>query len=114
MFWGRAMAAKGVTEVAWNEAFPLVQNLMEEAPALYPPRYRVRRFPDAGMLAELARRGVCRDGAGGGDAGASARRRGKHCRLLTPHLKTGRTHPLHHDRSSKRSPIRRGDESCSS
>jgi hypothetical protein len=63
---GRAVGTKGATEVPWTEAFPLVQHLMEEAPDLYPPRYRVRSFPDANTLAELARRGVRREVAGGG------------------------------------------------
>jgi hypothetical protein len=47
---------KRTIHVAWDDAFPLVRHLMEEVPLLYPVRYRVERFPDADLLAELERR----------------------------------------------------------
>jgi hypothetical protein len=59
---GRATGAKSLTEVAWQEAVPLVCDLMEELPDIYPPRYRVRRFPDAATLLELQHRGIRREG----------------------------------------------------
>jgi hypothetical protein len=54
---GRAIGSKRSIEVAWDSASPLVRDLMEEVPDLYPLRYRAGRFPDAAVLAELERRG---------------------------------------------------------
>jgi hypothetical protein len=50
---GRAVGTKRITTVPWEQATPLLSLLMEELPDLYPPRYRVRRFPDEATLAEL-------------------------------------------------------------
>lgn len=55
---GRATGSRGSIEVAWNEAFPFVHDLMEEVADIYPPRYRVRRFPDGATLSQLERRGI--------------------------------------------------------
>jgi hypothetical protein len=53
---------KRVIEVAWDQAMPVVEGLMEQVPALYPVRYRIRRFPDDAALSELERRGRPLDG----------------------------------------------------
>jgi hypothetical protein len=55
---GLATGSKALIEVAWDDALPVVSELMEELPDIYPPRYRVRRFPDAAKLLELERRGI--------------------------------------------------------
>lgn len=65
---GRAIGSKRSIEVAWESAYPLVQNLMDEVPDLYPFRYRAGRFPDAAVLAELERRGKRYEGQVPADA----------------------------------------------
>jgi hypothetical protein len=55
---GRATGASAFIEVAWDEAVPLVSDLMEQLPDVHPPRYRVRHFPDPATLLELERRGT--------------------------------------------------------
>jgi hypothetical protein len=52
---GLAVGTRKIINVAWERAIPLVGPLMEEVPGLYPPRFRVRRFPDDATLAELAK-----------------------------------------------------------
>ena len=59
---GLATGSKCMIEVAWDDAFSLVRDLMEEIPDIYPPRYRVRRYPDPAMLSELERRGIRHEG----------------------------------------------------
>jgi len=39
--------------VPWQNAFPVIRELMEEQPDLAPVRYRARKFPDSAQLAEL-------------------------------------------------------------
>lgn len=48
-----ALKSKDHFSVAWNDAMPIVQPLMERDPELFPVRYRVRSFPNDRQLAQL-------------------------------------------------------------
>src|SRR5262245_1068137 len=55
---GLVVGTKGIVEVEWERAMPIVRHLMQEVPDLYPPRYLVRSFPDEATLLKLEKIGA--------------------------------------------------------
>lgn len=47
------LKSKNHFSVAWNDALPITQSLMERDPELFPARYRVRAFPSEAQLRQL-------------------------------------------------------------